>query len=156
MGTISKALASGGGYLAGRAELIRYLKYTTPAFVFATACSPPNTAAALAAIRLIRREPDRVARLRDRAALFLKLARARGWNTGSSRDTPIIPVILGDSLRCVRVSGELLRRGIHAQPILYPAVPESASRIRFFINCEHTEEQIARTVRVLAECVTEA
>ncbi len=153
MGTISKALASGGGYLAGREPLIRYLKYTTPSFVFATACSPANAAAALAALGLIGKEPERVARLRDRAALFLKLAREQGLDTGHSGDTPIVPVILGDSLRCVRVSRELLRRGIHAQPILYPAVRESAARIRFFISAEHTEEQIARTVRVLVECI---
>ena len=78
MGTISKALASGGGYLAGRQSLVRYLKYTTPAFVFATACSPPNAAASLAALRLIRQEPDRVTRLRDRAALFARLRTSTG------------------------------------------------------------------------------
>ena len=153
MGTISKSLASGGGYLAGRERLIRYLQYTTPAFVFATGCSPANAAAALAALRLIRREPDRVSRLRDRCGLFLNLAQERGLNTGTSHGTPVIPIILGDSLRCIRVSQELLRRGVNAQPILYPAVPESASRIRFFLTAEHTEEQIAYTVGVLAECI---
>jgi len=133
--------------------LIQYLKYTTPAFVFATAASPANSAAALAAIRLVQEEPDRVARLRDRARLFLKLAQDSGLNTGSSRDTPIIPIILGDSRRCIRISAALLAQGIDAQPILYPAVPESASRIRFFITAEHTEEQICRTIQVLADCV---
>ena len=138
MGTISKSLASGGGYLAGRAPLIRYLQYTTPAFVFATACSPPNTAAALAALRVLRQEPERVARLGDRARLFLKLARDCGLDTGNSHDTPIVPVILGNSAQCIRVSHELLRQGINAQPILYPAVRESAARVRFFITAEHT------------------
>ena len=85
--------------------------------------------------------------------MFLKLAQDCGLNTGNSGDTPIVPVILGDSRRCIQVSHELLRQGINAQPILYPAVPESASRVRFFINAEHSEEQICRTVRVLAECV---
>jgi len=74
MGTISKALASGGGYLAGSEVLIQYLKYTTPAFVFATAVSPANAAATLEALRIVQEEPDRVTRLRDRARLFLKLA----------------------------------------------------------------------------------
>ncbi len=152
MGTISKALASGGGYLAGRRKLIEYLKYTTPAFVFATACSPANAAAAAAAVRVLVREPQRVARLHRQAALFLRLAREHGLNTGTSRDTPVIPVILGDSRRCIEVSQALLREGIHAQPILYPAVRESAARIRFFITAEHTEAQIARTVEVLARC----
>jgi len=153
MGTISKALGSGGGYLAGREILIQYLKYTTPAFVFATAVSPANAAAALEAIRVIRDEPDRPARLRDRSRLFLKLAAESGLNTGASRDTPVIPVILGDSARCIRVVAKLLAEGIDAQPILYPAVPESKSRIRFFITAEHTEEQIRRTVQVLTDCI---
>ena len=153
MGTISKALASGGGYLAGRETLVRYLKYTTPSFVFATACSPPNAAATLAALRVLRKEPERVARLRERSQQFLKLAQDRGLNTGNSHDTPIVPIILGSSARCIKVSRELLRRGINAQPILYPAVRESAARLRFFITAEHSEEQISRTVEALAECL---
>ncbi len=153
MGTISKALGSGGGYIAGRTPLIQYLKYTTPAFVFATACSPPNAAAALASIRLLKQEPERVARLHDRAALFAKLATDAGLNIGNSCHTPVIPVILGDSMKCVRISHALLRHGIDAQPILYPAVPEKASRIRFFITANHTEEQICRTVQVLTNCL---
>ena len=153
MGTISKALGSGGGYIAGRSSLIQYLKYTTPAFVFATACSPPNAAAALAAVRLAEREPERVARLHDRAQLFTKLAMDAGFNIGTSRDTPIVPVIVGDSMKCVTISHELLRQGIDAQPILFPAVPEKASRIRFFITANHTEEQIQRTIDTLVRCI---
>jgi 8-amino-7-oxononanoate synthase/acyl carrier protein len=153
MGTISKALASGGGYLAGREILMEYLKYTTPAFVFATAISPANAAAALEAIRLVQEEPERVARLRERSQLFLKLADDSGLDTGPSGDTPVIPIILGDSRRCIQVVAKLLLEGIDAQPILYPAVPESKSRIRFFVTAEHTEEQICRTVQVLADCV---
>ena len=153
MGTISKALSSGGGYLAGPEVLIQYLRYTTPAFVFATAISPANAAAALEALRIVQEEPDRVARLHQRCALFLKLAADSGLDTGPSGGTPVIPVILGDSLRCIRVGAALLAQGIDAQPILYPAVPESKSRIRFFITANHTEEQICRTVEVLAACI---
>jgi 8-amino-7-oxononanoate synthase len=153
MGTISKALGSGGGYIAGRRVLIEYLKYTTPSFVFATASPPASAAAALAAVRLIGKEPEHVTRLRDRSRLFLKLARDCGLKTGNSNGTPIIPIILGDSRRCLRTSHELLLQGINAQPILYPAVPESASRVRFFITADHTEEQIRRTVQVLADCL---
>ena len=153
MGTISKALASGGGYLAGRAPLMRYLQYTVPSFVFATACSPPNAAAALTALRLLREHPERVERLRARSRLFLRLVQDCGLDTGNSCDTPIVPVILGDSARCIQVSHELLGRGVNAQPILFPAVRESAARVRFFITAEHTEEQIVRTVKALAECL---
>ena len=155
MGTISKALGAGGGYLAGSERLIRYLGYTTPAFVFSTACSPPNAAAALESLRVIGREPWRVTRLRERSELFLKLAGDCDLDTGSSADTPVIPVIVGSSSRAIAVSQKLLERGINAQPILYPAVRESAARVRFFITAEHSEEQIADSVEILADVVAE-
>jgi 7-keto-8-aminopelargonate synthetase-like enzyme len=155
MGTISKALGAGGGFLAGSSRLINYLGYTTPAFVFSTACSPPNAAAALESLRVIRREPWRVTRLRERSDLFLKLAADCDLDTGASADTPVIPVILGSSERAIRVSQRLLELGINARPILYPAVREVAARVRFFITCDHTEEQIADTVATLAEVVHE-
>jgi 8-amino-7-oxononanoate synthase len=151
MGTISKALGSGGGYLAGSERLIRYLGYTTPAFVFSTACSPPNAAAALEAVRVIQREPWRVTRLRERSELFLKLAIDAGLDTGESGDTPVIPVIVGSSSRAILVSQLLLEKGINARPILYPAVRETAARVRFFLTCEHTEEQIVKTLETLAD-----
>ncbi|MCU0958974.1 MAG: aminotransferase class I/II-fold pyridoxal phosphate-dependent enzyme [Pirellulaceae bacterium] len=153
MGTISKALASAGGYIAGHRKLVEYLKYTTPAFVFSTGSAPAAAAAALAAVRVLRDEPDRVAQLRDRAHLFLSLARDSGFNTGTSRDTPIIPIILGNSQRCLQVSHRLLQHGINAQPILFPAVPEHAARVRFFITANHTASQIRQTIDVLRKCI---
>jgi len=156
MGTISKALGAGGGFLAGSRRLIDYLGYTTPAFVFSTACSPPNAAAALESLRVIRREPWRVTRLRERSELFLKLAADCDLDTGASADTPVIPVILGSSDRAIRVSQRLLELGINARPILYPAVREVAARVRFFITAEHTEEQITDAVATLAEVVRES
>jgi 8-amino-7-oxononanoate synthase len=153
MGTISKALGSGGGYLAGGARLIDYLGLTTPAFVFSTSCSPPNAAAALEAVRVIGREPWRVTRLRERSELFLKLAIDAGLDTGESGDTPVIPIIVGSSQRALAVSQLLLERGINARPILYPAVRESAARVRFFLTSEHSEDDIVRAVETLAEVV---
>jgi len=156
MGTISKALGAGGGYLAGKEAIVRYLGYTTPAFVFSTACSPPNAAAALESLRVLCREPDRVTRLRERSNLFLKLANDCNLDTGASRDTPVIPVILGSSARAIHVSQALFSKGINAQPILYPAVRESAARIRFFLTSEHTEEQICHTVATLSKIVADS
>ena len=104
---------------------------------------------------MIRREPWRLAVLRERSELFLKLAHDVGLDTGPSRDTPVIPVIVGSSARAMRVSQLLLERGINARPILYPAVRESAARVRFFLTCEHTEDQIVRTLETLAEVVAE-
>ncbi len=126
MGTLSKALGSCGGYIAGNRALVEYLKYTAPGFVFANGISPPNTASALAALQLLQKEPERVQRLRDRSRLFLSLAREAGLNTGLSNGTPIIPVILGNSQNALRLSHALFDRGISVQPILYPAVEERA------------------------------
>ena len=76
-----------------------------------------------------------------------------GLDTGPSGGTPIVPVVIGDSMRSLAVSAALLRRGIDAQPILYPAVPENKARVRFFITAEHTEKQVAQTIEALAECI---
>ena len=153
MGTLSKSLASVGGYIGARREIVEYLKYTAPGFVFSVGMSPPSAAAALEALRILRREPDRVSRLHQNAALFLDLAKARGLNTGSSAGTPIVPVILGDSIRAVRLSQQLLERGINVQPMVAPAVSDAAARLRFFIASTHTHEQIRSTVETVASLV---
>ncbi|MDX1961682.1 MAG: aminotransferase class I/II-fold pyridoxal phosphate-dependent enzyme [Pirellulales bacterium] len=151
MGTLSKSYGSCGGYIAGSRALVEYLKYTSPGFVYSVGISPPNAAAALAAMRLLTAEPQRVARLHANARLFLHLAQAAGLNTGSSQDSPVVPVILGNSLHCLRLSQALFQQGINVQPILYPAVEESAARLRFFITSLHSEAQIRRTVQAVGE-----
>jgi 7-keto-8-aminopelargonate synthetase-like enzyme len=90
-------------------------------------------------------------RLRERSELFLKLAADCDLDTGSSGDTPVIPVIVGSSSRAILVSQLLMERGINARPILYPAVRETAARVRFFITAEHSEEQIAQAVEAVAD-----
>jgi len=150
MGTLSKAMASCGGYIAGKAGMIQNLKLTAPGFVFAAAMSPPDTAAALTALRVMKAEPQRVARLRQRSQLFLELARTRNLATGTSNGSAIIPLITGDPVLAVELSDELLKKEIVVQPIVYPAVDRSASRLRFFINALHTEEQIRITVEAVA------
>ncbi len=151
MGTLSKAFGSCGGYIAGSKALVEYLKYTAPGFVFSVGIPPSNAAAALAAIQVLEDEPERVARLRDRSRLFLSLAKSWGMNTGNSKDSPVVPVILGNSAHCLEISQALERRGVNVQPILHPAVEERAARMRFFITSCHTEEQIRYTVQALAE-----
>jgi 8-amino-7-oxononanoate synthase len=151
MGTLSKSFASCGGYIAGSGALIEYLKYTAPGFVYSVGMSPPNVAAALAAIRLLRKEPQRVKRLHELSELFLTLARERGLNTGAgSNGSPLIPVIVGDSLKALLLSQALLRQGIDALPMVYPAVPDNSARLRFFVNCTHTPEQIRFALDVVA------
>jgi 8-amino-7-oxononanoate synthase len=151
MGTLSKALASCGGYIAGETALIEHLKCAAPGFVYSVGMAPPAAAAALAALRVIRAEPWRVQTLRQRGHLFLDLARAAGIDTGSSAGLSVIPAITGSSLKAARLAEATYRRGINVQPIVYPAVQERSARLRFFISSEHSEAQIRSTVEVLAE-----
>jgi 8-amino-7-oxononanoate synthase/acyl carrier protein len=151
MGTLSKAFGSCGGYIAGCQEMVEYLKYTAPGFVFSVGLPPSNAAAALAALRLIVEDPERVERLHQRSARFLQRAKRHGLNTGLSSSTPVIPIIVGNSLHALRLSRRLFERGINVQPILYPAVEEEAARLRFFITACHSEAQIDATVDALAQ-----
>ncbi|MGC9524444.1 MAG: aminotransferase class I/II-fold pyridoxal phosphate-dependent enzyme [Limnospira sp.] len=151
MGTLSKSFASCGGYIAGNRQLVKYLKYTAPGFVFSVGMSPPNTAAALAALQILQKEPGRVAQLQERARLFLTLAKQQGLNTGASSDSPIIPIIVGDYKLAARLTQSLFERGINVYPMVYPSVPYNAARLRFFITATHTEAQIKFTVETLTE-----
>ncbi len=151
MGTLSKSFGSCGGYIAGSSALVEFLKYTAPGFVYSVGLSPPNAAAALASINLLLEEPDRVARLAENSRLFLRIAKREGLNTGTSNNTPVVPVITGNSEYALKLSQALFQRGINVQPILYPAVEESAARLRFFITSTHTESQIRETVAAVAE-----
>jgi 7-keto-8-aminopelargonate synthetase-like enzyme len=151
MGTLSKSFGSCGGYIAGCKELVQYLKYTAPGFVYSVGMPPPNAAAALASLRLLEEEPERVAKLNANSVLFLRLAKERGLNTGMSNNTPVVPVIVGNSEHCLILSHRLSERGVNVQPILYPAVEERASRLRFFITSKHSEAQIRMTVDAVAE-----
>jgi 8-amino-7-oxononanoate synthase len=155
MGTLSKSFGSCGGYIAGCNELIEYLKYTAPGFVYSVGLSPPNCAAALASLRVLQNEPERVAKVQANAKLFLQLAKERGLNTGFSNNTPVVPVIIGNSLNALRLSRALFEDGINVQPILYPAVEEKAARLRFFITSMHSDEQIRRTVDATARRLQE-
>ena len=151
MGTLSKSLVSCGGYIAGRKQLVDYLKLTAPGFVFSVGMAPAAAAAALAALELLASEPERVRRLNDAAGLFLRLAHNAGLDVGSSIGASIVPVITGSSIRAGRLAQAMFQRGVNVQPILYPAVPERAARLRFFLTAAHTEEQIRDTIQMLTE-----
>ena len=150
MGTLSKTLASCGGYVAGSGALVEYLKYTAPGFVYSVGITPPNAAAALAALRLLDAEPDRVSRLQENAARFAEYAREAGLDIGHSAGTGVIPVIVGDSMRAVRLSQRLFELGINVQPMISPAVPNDEARLRFFVSSEHTDEQLRETILATA------
>ncbi|MEY4767551.1 MAG: polyketide synthase [Pseudomonadota bacterium] len=151
MGTLSKTLAAAGGYIAGESALIELLRSYAPGFLYSVGISPPVAAAALAALTLLQQHPERVAQLHENGNLFLQTARSHGINTGLSQGYSVIPVIVGSSIKAGRLAQAMFNRGINVQPIFYPAVEEKSARLRFFISCAHSQDQIIETVKILAE-----
>jgi len=151
MGTLSKTLAGCGGYIAGERALVEHLKYAAPGFVYSVGMSPPLAAASLEALRIMQKEPERVARLQERSRYFLDQARQADISTGLSQGFAVIPVIIGSSLKAVKLSNQLFDAGINVQPIIYPAVEEKAARLRFFLAAMHTEQEIQYALTALAK-----
>ena len=87
----------------------------------------------------------------DFNAYFVKLLKERGVNTGMTKDTAVVPAIVGNSVLALQVSDSLKKRGINVQPILYPAVEEDQARLRFFLSSLHQEAQLLHTANVLKE-----
>lgn len=156
MGTLSKTLASCGGFIAGSKSLIEVLKYAAPGFVFSVGLLPVTAAAALASLRVMREEPERVGRLQSNASSFLEQARAAGLDTGNSGGGAIVPIMIGSMQRAARVTQALFAGGFNVSPIIYPGVPINAARLRFFLTSDHTAEQIQETVRAARDALGRA
>jgi 7-keto-8-aminopelargonate synthetase-like enzyme len=153
MGTLSKTLASCGGYVAGASRLIEYLRYTTPGFVYSVGLSPADSAAALTALHIMEREPERVSRLQQLAALFAARLREHGLDTGASASSAVVPVILGASVTALRVAQRLFESGINVHPIIYPATEEGKARLRFFVSAMHSAEDLRRAADTVSDAV---
>ena len=151
MGTLSKALASSGGYIAASSLVVEYLRHNAGGFVFSVALAPALASSALAALDLLVRSPGKVRQLRENARQFVRIARSMDLDLGNCVGVAIIPVMVRDSLQALAVSSRLQRREINAQPIIHPAVAVDAARLRFFMNADHTAEDIAYTVSCVAE-----
>lgn len=155
MGTLSKTLSGCGGYIAGRHELIDYLRHSAPGFVYSVGLPPPIAAAALASLELMQAEPARVARLQANGAHFLAACRVHGLDTGASIGSAIVPIMTGSSIVAARAADRLFDLRINVQPIIYPAVPEQAARLRFFISSAHEPDQLARVADAVAATLAE-
>ena len=149
MGTLSKSLASSGGYIAGCQALVDTLRYLAPGFLYSVGLAPQLAEPARRALEVLQDEPWRTSRLAQNARRLLSGIQALGLNTGSSEGHAIAPLILGSSAKAAKLSHQLLRAGINVQPILHPAVPERSARLRFFVSCEHQPEQIDQTLSAL-------
>lgn len=153
MGTLSKALAGCGGFIAGERALVENLRFAAPGFVYSVGMAPPLAAASLAALECLVAEPHRVQALHARAKQFLEGAKAVGVNVGTSAGLAIVPAITGSSIQAARLAEALFRRGIEVHPILYPAVQEKGARLRFFLSSLHDEQQVRSAVAALGEAL---
>lgn len=157
MGTMSKALGSVGGFIAGRRELIRAFKYSAPGLsMFATAPAPASVAAAMAALDVIDAEPERVARLHSNARHAFAKAQELGLATGLAEGTPILPIIVGDTQKAVVAGVTLLSAGVNVNAITYPSVPLGEERLRLFVTSEHTPQSIDTALTEIAEVLDRA
>jgi len=153
MGTFSKSLASLGGFIAGDEDVIHYVKHFARSFIFSASISPPNAAAALAALRVMAREPERVARVNEIGDKMRDGFHALGFDTGTS-NTPIIPILIGDDMRTLMAWKILFDNGVYVNSVLEPAVPPGRQLLRTSYIATHTDEQldhVLNTFQQLAE-----
>lgn len=149
MGTLSKSLGAAGGFIAGSAELCAYLRNRARSFVFDTALPPPTVAAALAALDVLEREPDRPVRARALAARLATGLRAAGYDVA---DPPaaVLPVVVGAPDAALGLSARLLDADVLVTAIRPPSVPDGTSRLRATVMATHTDAQVDRAIAAFA------
>jgi 7-keto-8-aminopelargonate synthetase-like enzyme len=153
-GTLSKALGSQGGFVCGSRQLIRWLVNHARPYIFSTALAPPAAAAARAALRVVRTEPERRQRLLSLADTLRRELRGMGIGAGPSR-SPIVPVIIGESRRTLSLARRLEGQGLLVPAIRPPSVPEGTARLRISVTAGHTPadvERLASALRVTQCC----
>lgn len=150
MSTFSKSFASLGGFIAGEDQVIHYIKHHARALIFSASIPAANAAAALAALRIMRDEPQRVERLAAIADRMRRELRGMGFNIGASV-SPIIPIIVGDRMKTIFAWKALFDAGVFVNPVLSPAVPEGMDLLRTSYMASHTDEQLDRVLSIFAE-----
>jgi len=154
IGTLSKALGSYGGYVCAQREVVELLLNSARALIFSTAPPPPAVAGALAALELLLDQPLRPQKLAANAALLRSELAAAGIAAAAGR-TQIVPLIVGDADAAVRVSEAALSRGVFAQAIRPPTVPDGSSRLRLTVMASHTASELAGAVLALRAAAEE-
>jgi len=147
MSTFSKSFASLGGFIAGDHDVIHYIKHNARSLIFSASIPAANTAAALAALRIIIEEPERVARVNNIADHVRNELKSMGYNVGESV-TPIIPVIIGDDVKTFMIWKSLFENGVFVNPVISPAVPQGLQLLRTSYMATHTDEQMDKVINV--------
>jgi 8-amino-7-oxononanoate synthase len=149
MGTFSKSFASLGGVIAADASVIEYIRHHARALIFSASMTPASAASVLAALEVIREEPERVERVMAIGERMRRDYRALGFEIGPS-ETPIVPIIIGDEQRTIAFWRALFEAGIYVNPVLPPAVPPNSSLLRTSYMATHTDAQLDRVLDIFS------
>ena len=155
MGTLSKTIPSVGGYIAGRKDLINYLRHSTRAYIFSAALPPAQAAAAKAAFEVILDEPWRVEKLRANAQQFISGLKQAGFDTLNT-ETAIVPVVCGDDEVAYRMTQYAQHRDVFVLPVVSPAVPPGLARLRATVTAAHEPDEIDHAMSIIAEAGRQA
>ena len=150
MGTFSKSLASLGGYVAGKKEVIEYIKHTSRPYIFSASITPASVSSALAALNILKSEPERVKRLNDISDYMRKRLKENGVNIIESK-TPIIPIYTYDDEKTFLACKMLLENGVYVNPVVSPATPVGKSLLRTSYTANHTKEIIDEAVEKIVK-----
>jgi len=154
VGTLGKALGSYGAYVCASGQVAELLLNTARPFIYSTAPPPPSVGAALAALSILREHPGIVEQLRRNAATLREALGAYGLDLGDSR-TQIVPVLVGEARRALSLCEHALERGVFAQAIRPPTVPEGTSRLRLAVMATHSADELRGAARVIGQAARE-
>lgn len=148
MGTFSKSMASIGGFIAGDKDTINYLRHTVRTYIFSASNTPAATAAALEALHIMQKEPERIEKLWKVTNYALKRFREEGFEIGET-ESPIIPLYVHDVDKTFQVTKLAFDNGVFINPVIPPACAPQDTLVRFALMATHTEEQVERGVQIL-------
>jgi 8-amino-7-oxononanoate synthase len=147
MSTFSKSFASLGGFIAGDEDVIHYIKHHARSLIFSASIPPSNAAASLAALQVMREEPERIARLDQIAVRMRDEYNRLGFNTGNTQ-SPIIPIIIGGDMPTINAWASLFQNGVFVNPIISPGVAAGQELLRTSYMATHTDEQLNRVLEI--------
>ncbi|MGJ0426461.1 aminotransferase class I/II-fold pyridoxal phosphate-dependent enzyme [Methylocystis sp.] len=151
VGTMSKTLASCGGYVCGKKQVIDWFRYTLPGFVYSVGLSPVILAAARTALRLMQEETWRIAKLAGNAELFRTVAHEAGFSTGPAIGRGVVPILFSSDVETMWASQHLLENGYYVPPVVRIGVPKDGPRLRFFFSAGHSEAEIRGVIQTLRD-----
>ena len=154
MGTFSKSLASLGGYVAGPQKVVDYIRYNSRPFIFAASITPASCAVALAALRKLEKEPERVAHLRALGDYMREGLKRRGMKIREGV-TPIVPIFTYDALNTLQKATELFNNGVYVNTVLPPAAPADGCMLRCSIMATHTEALLDEAMDIMQRVIVE-